>query len=150
MRRSGGLAEAVPVTVKFGTTLEQVDGLRQKLLEFVRAEKREYQSNILTEVREVDEVKSVKINVIFFYKSNWQNELLRLQRRNKFICALMGMFSLLLLNALPIMGTLTPIVSMQELCIEGPQQRDAGQSVEQPFYCTYSRSCNCSTSPKNP
>lgn len=48
MRRSGGLAEAVPVTVKFGTTLEQVDGLRQRLLEFVKAEKREYQSNILT------------------------------------------------------------------------------------------------------
>ena len=27
----------------------------------------------------------MKVNVIFFYKSNWQNELLRLQRRNKFI-----------------------------------------------------------------
>ena len=48
MRRSGGLAEAVPVTVKFGTSLEQVDALRQRLLEFVKAEKREYQSNILT------------------------------------------------------------------------------------------------------
>ena len=33
----------------------------------------------------MDEVKSVKMNVVFFYKSNWQNELLRLQRRNKFI-----------------------------------------------------------------
>lgn len=60
------------------------------------------------------EVKSVNINVIFFYKSNWQNELLRLQRRNKFICAMM--------------------VSMQELGIEGPQQRDAGQSAELPFH----------------
>ena len=28
MRRSGGLTEAVPVTIKFGTTLEQIDNLR--------------------------------------------------------------------------------------------------------------------------
>lgn len=31
------------------------------------------------------------------------------------------------------------IVLMQELGIEGPQQRDAGQSTELPFYCMYSR-----------
>lgn len=48
MRRSGGLAEAVPLTVKFGTTLDQIDDLRQRLLEFVKLEKREYQPNILT------------------------------------------------------------------------------------------------------
>lgn len=51
------------------------------------------------------------MNVVFFYKSNWQNELLRLQRRNKFICALM--------------------VFMQELGIEGPR---AGQKASYPFY----------------
>lgn len=114
MRRSGGLAEAVPVTVKFGTSLEQIDELRRRLLEFVKAEKREYQANILTEIRDVVEVQSVNLNVIFFYKSNWQNELLRLQRRNKFICAMM--------------------VSMQEIGIQGPQQRIAGQNQETPFY----------------
>ena len=113
-RRSGGLAEAIPVTVKFGTSLEQIDELRRRLLEFVKAEKREYQSNILTEVRDVVDVQSVNLNVIFFYKSNWQNELLRLQRRNKFICAMM--------------------VSMQEIGIEGPQQRLAGQHEDNPFY----------------
>lgn len=48
MRRSGGLAEAVPLTVKFGTTLDQIDDLRLRLLEFVQLEKREYQPNILT------------------------------------------------------------------------------------------------------
>lgn len=100
-RRSGGLAEAVPVTVKFGTTLEQIEGLRNRLLEFVTSENREYQKNILTELTTVYEAYSITLNVVFFYKSNWQNELLRLQRRNKFICALM--------------------VSMQELGIEGPR-----------------------------
>ncbi|KAF2682456.1 mechanosensitive ion channel-like protein family [Lentithecium fluviatile CBS 122367] len=113
-RRSGALAEAVPVVIKFGTTLDQIDQLRQRLLEFVRAEKREYQSNILTELREVSEVHSLTLNVVFFYKSNWQNELLRLQRRNKFICALM--------------------ISMQESGIEGPRMRFPGQKESFPVY----------------
>ncbi|KAF2467513.1 uncharacterized protein BDR25DRAFT_335916 [Lindgomyces ingoldianus] len=113
-RRSGGLAEAVPVTIKFGTTLDQIDQLRQRLLEFVKSEKREYQGNILTELREVFEAHSLTLNVVFFYKSNWQNELLRLQRRNKFICAMM--------------------VSMQELGIEGPRMRYPGQKESFPVY----------------
>ena len=114
MRRSGGLAEAVNMTVKFGTTLDQIEELRNRLLEFVKAEKREYQGNILTEIRDIVEAHSINLNIVFFYKSNWQNELLRLQRRNKFICALM--------------------VSMQEIGIEGPRMRLPGQSEEVPFY----------------
>ena len=114
MRRSGGLAEAVPLTVKFGTTLDQIDELRSRLLEYVKAEKREYQPNILTEIRDVVEAYSVNLNVIFFYKSNWQNELLRLQRRNKFICAMM--------------------LSMQEIGIEGPRRRIPGAKEDNPFY----------------
>ncbi|KAI4177969.1 MAG: hypothetical protein LQ343_000053 [Gyalolechia ehrenbergii] len=117
MRRSGGLAEAVPLTVKFGTTLDQIDDLRQRLLEFVKSEKREYQPNILTEIREVVEAHSVNLNVVFFYKSNWQNELLRLQRRNKFICAMM--------------------ISMQEVGIEGPLKRLPGQKEDAPYYVQY-------------
>lgn len=114
MRRSGGLAEAVPLTVKFGTTLDQIDELRSRLLEYVKAEKREYQPNILTEIRDIVEAYSVNLNVVFFYKSNWQNELLRLQRRNKFVCAMM--------------------ISMQEVGIEGPRRRIPGTNEDTPFY----------------
>jgi hypothetical protein len=114
MRRSGGLAEAVPIVIRFGTTLDQIEGLRNSLLEFVRAEKREYQGNILTELRDVTEAYSLTLNIVFFYKSNWQNELLRLQRRNKFICALM--------------------VSMQELGIEGPRRNNAGWRSDVPYF----------------
>ena len=113
-RRSGGLAEAVPIVIKFGTTLNQIDGLRQKLLDFVLAEKREYQGKILTELRSVDEVHSMTLNIVFFYKSNWQNEGLRLARRNKFISALM--------------------VCMQEMNIEGPRMRYPGQKQSFPMY----------------
>jgi len=113
-RRSGALAEAVPIIIKFGTTLEQIERLRQMLLEFVTSEKREYQTNILTELRAVQEVHWLEMNVVFFYKSNWQNELLRLQRRNKFICAL--------------------TMSIQECGIEGPRMRYPGQKESFPVY----------------
>jgi small-conductance mechanosensitive channel len=117
MRRSGGLAEAVPIVIRFGTTLEQIESLRNTLLEFVREEKREYQNNILTELREVTEAYSLTLNVVFFYKSNWQNELLRLQRRNKFICALM--------------------MAMQQHGIEGPYRNQAGYTLDRPMYLNY-------------
>ncbi|KIX98961.1 uncharacterized protein Z520_05422 [Fonsecaea multimorphosa CBS 102226] len=114
MRRSGGLAEAVPIVIRFGTTLEQIEALRNSLLEFVKSEKREYQGNILTELRDVTEAYSLTLNVVFFYKSNWQNELLRLQRRNKFICALM--------------------VAMQDIGIEGPRRNNAGWRPDVPYF----------------
>lgn len=113
-RRSGALAEAVPIIIKFGTTLDQIDRLRQFLLDFVTSEKREYQTNILTELRAMQEVHWLEMNIVFFYKSNWQNELLRLQRRNKFICAL--------------------TVAIQECGIEGPRMRYPGQKESFPVY----------------
>lgn len=114
MRRSGGLAEAVPIVIRFGTTIDQIDALRQSLTEFVISEKREYQGKILTELREVTEAYSLTLNVVFFYKSNWQNELLRLQRRNKFICAMM--------------------VAMQNIGIEGPRRNNAGWRNDIPMF----------------
>lgn len=116
-RRSGALAEAVPIIIKYGTTIDQLDGLRQRLLEFVRSEKRDFQSNILTELRAVTENFSVTLNVVFFYKSNWQNEGLRLQRRNKFICMLM--------------------IALQEIGIEGPRMNLQGANVDYPVHVNY-------------
>ncbi|KAK2748771.1 hypothetical protein FQN57_000352 [Myotisia sp. PD_48] len=116
-RRSGGLAEAVPIIIKFGTTLEQIDTLRQRLLAFVTSEKREYQTNVLTELRAVTENYSITLNVVFFYKSNWQNELLRLQRRNKFICNLM--------------------ICLQDIGIEGPRMNLLGYKQGLPHHIMY-------------
>ncbi|KAM5471100.1 hypothetical protein MauCBS54593_003438 [Microsporum audouinii] len=116
-RRSGGLAEAVPVIIKFGTTLEQIDALRQRLLDFVTSEKREFQTQVLTELKEVTENYSITLNVVFFYKSNWQNELLRLQRRNKFICNLM--------------------ICLQELNIEGPRMNLVGYRSDHPAHIAH-------------
>ncbi|KAJ5261482.1 hypothetical protein N7505_008349 [Penicillium chrysogenum] len=116
-RRSGALAEAVPIIIKYGTTIDQLDSLRQRLLEFVRSEKRDFQNNILTEMRAVTENFSLTLNIVFFYKSNWQNEGLRLQRRNKFICMLM--------------------IALQEIGIEGPRMNLQGAKFDIPFHVNY-------------
>ncbi|KAM0143035.1 hypothetical protein ACHAQE_003262 [Botrytis cinerea] len=113
-RRSGGLAEAVPITVKFGTSIEQLEQLREELVKFVKSEKREYQGKIITEVTTIYENYSITFNVVFFYKSSWQNELLRLQRRNKFIIAM--------------------ICAMEDIGIQGPRQRLAGFTQENPVF----------------
>lgn len=129
-RRSGALAEAVPIIIKYGTTIDQIDGLRQRLLEFVRSEKRDFQSNILTELRAVTENFSLTLNVIFFYKSNWQNEGLRLQRRNKFICMMM--------------------IALQEIGIEGPRMNLQGAKVDIPFHVAYGSHPVTAPSPSRP
>ncbi|CAZ85064.1 unnamed protein product [Tuber melanosporum] len=115
MRRSGALAEAIPIVCKFGTSLEQIEELQERLLAFVKFENREYQGKVITELsRDVPDMHSVKLNVVFFYKSNWQNELVRLQRRNKFMCALM--------------------VSAADLGIESPNMRWPGQKQTSPVF----------------
>ncbi|KAI9722585.1 MAG: hypothetical protein M1812_001516 [Candelaria pacifica] len=114
MRRSGAVAEAVPMTFAFGTTISQIEQLGRRLTDFVVSEKREYGKRVITGLREVEQVQSIVVNVIFFYKSNLQNELLRLQRRNKFICVMM--------------------VIIQELDIEGPQARLRGAKEGRPFF----------------
>lgn len=108
------ILQAIPVVCKFGTSLEQIEELRSRLLSFVESEKREYQPKIITELRDIPDMHSVKLNVIFFYKSNWQNELVRLQRRNKLMCALM--------------------VSVAEVGIESPNMRWPGQKSTQPVW----------------
>ncbi|KAI5796551.1 Mechanosensitive ion channel-domain-containing protein [Geopyxis carbonaria] len=114
MRRSGALAEGIPIVCKFGTTIDQIEDLRARMLDFVKSEKREYQGKIITELRDIPDMHAVNINVVFFYKSNWQNELVRLQRRNKFMCALM--------------------CNVAELGIESPNMRWPGQKASAPVF----------------
>jgi small-conductance mechanosensitive channel len=116
-RRTGALAEALPIVIKYGTTVDQMERLRHRLVEFVRSERRDFQRMILHELREVTENLSLTLNVVFFYKSNWQNEGLRLQRRNKFLCMLM--------------------IALQEVGIEGPRMNLQGYNVNTPFHVAY-------------
>lgn len=84
------------------------------MLDFVLENKRDYLPRIISEVRTIDEVYSVTLNVIFFHKSNFQNELLRLQRHNKFAEHLMA--------------------QMAALGIEGPRKHQPGGAQDFPFF----------------
>lgn len=113
-RRSSGLADPIELVLRFGTPSSVVEELKARMLDFVLENKRDYQPRIISEVRTIDEVYSVTLNVIFFHKSNFQNELLRLQRHNKFAAELMH--------------------QMTVLGIEGPRKAQPGGAKDYPFY----------------
>lgn len=113
-RRSSGIADPIELKLRFGTPAELVEELKARMMDFVQEHKRDYQPQIISEVRTIDEVYSVTLNVIFFHKSNYQNELVRLQRHNKFATELMH--------------------QMKELGIEGPRRAQPGGDKDFPFY----------------
>lgn len=116
-RRSSGIADPIELKMRFGTSGELIEELKGRMLDFVLENKRDYNPQILTEMRTVDEVYSVTMNIIFFHKSSYQNELLRLQRHNKFAMELMRV--------------------MHELGIEGPRKMEPGGAKGFPFYLAY-------------
>ncbi len=100
--------------MRFGTAAAVIDELKARMLDFVMENKRDYAPRIITELRTIEEVWAVTINFIFFHKTNYQNELLRLQRHNKFATELMR--------------------QMADLGIEGPRKMQPGGTRDFPFY----------------
>lgn len=88
-RRSQGLADPINLKLRFGTSEAQIEELKARMLQFCLQNKRDYAPRIISEVQTIDEVSSITMNIIFFHKSNYQNELLRLTRHNRFACELM-------------------------------------------------------------
>lgn len=115
-RRSTGLADPVELKLRFGTSNELIEELKARMLGFVLANKRDYAPKILTEVKTIDELYSITMNFIFFHKSSYQNELLRLQRHDRFAVELMRV--------------------IKELGIEGPRRQQPGASKDWPFHLT--------------
>ncbi|KAH7114614.1 Mechanosensitive ion channel-domain-containing protein [Dactylonectria macrodidyma] len=115
-RRSNGLADPIQLKMRFGTPAHMIDELKARMLDFCLANKRDYQPRIISEMRTLDEVRSCTMNIIFFHKSNFQNELLRLNRHNKFCTELM--------------------TQMVDIGIQAPYRVDPGGSREHPMYWT--------------
>ncbi|CAM1508059.1 Fc.00g049070.m01.CDS01 [Cosmosporella sp. VM-42] len=98
-RRSNGLADVIELKMRFGTSGEMIEELKARMLDFCLANKRDYQPRIITEMCKLEEVRSCQMNLIFFHKSNFQNELLRLTRHNKFVTELMKQMTLIGIQA---------------------------------------------------
>ncbi|KAF4470524.1 Mechanosensitive ion channel family [Fusarium albosuccineum] len=113
-RRSNGLADVVSLVMRFGTPQYMIDELKERMNGFCLENKRDYQPRIITEMRTLDEVRSCSMNLIFFHKSNFQNELLRLNRHNKFVTELM--------------------TQMVNIGIQSPFRNEPGGSRDYPMY----------------
>lgn len=113
-RRSNGLSDSIPLEMRFGTPAHLIEDLKARMLDFVKNNKRDYQPSIITEMTGFKEVRSCTMNLVFFHKSSFQNELLRLNRHNKFVTELM--------------------YQMVQVGIEAPLRVDPGGSREHPMY----------------
>lgn len=113
-RRSNGLADPVPLTMRFGTPLWMIEELKSRMREFCLANKRDYGKLILTEMVKLDEVRSCTMNIIFFHKTSFQNELVRLTRHNRFVTELMH--------------------QMTQIGIQSPYRVEPGGSRDNPMY----------------
>ncbi|CAA9966581.1 MscS Small-conductance mechanosensitive channel [Pyrenophora teres f. maculata] len=99
--RSKAMREQVSVFCDFGTSFEDINLLKQEMLNFVRdpINSREFHPDIDVEVFSIAEMNKLELHVEIRHKSNWSNESLRASRRSKFMCALV-----LALRKVPING----------------------------------------------
>jgi len=115
-RRSNGLADPIPLKIRFGTPNWMVEELKARMIEFCIANKRDFQPTILTELSAIEDVRSATLTIVFIHKSNFQNELLRLARLHKFMTELMA--------------------QMAAVGIQSPYRIEPGGSKEHPLHWT--------------
>jgi len=88
IRRSKEMSEVFTFDVAYTTSFHDLERLRETMLEFLESEKRDYQPVFNLTVKDIPEQTMMTLTVNITYKSNWQQDTLRVKRRNKWICAL--------------------------------------------------------------
>ena len=89
--RSEAMKEQLDIKVSKETSQEDIEKLRAAIQAFVSEEtnKRDYQSDVSIDISSIGDFKDLTLKVEIKHKSNWANENLRSQRRNKFMIALL-------------------------------------------------------------
>lgn len=93
------MQEQLVIPVNFDTTAEDIQKLNAELLIFVKDNSRDFQPEIDVEVVGINKLDQLDLRIHIKHRSNWSNEAVTLQRRNKFICALVQ-----ILRKVPIYG----------------------------------------------
>ncbi|PPR07380.1 hypothetical protein CVT26_013696 [Gymnopilus dilepis] len=88
IRRSPQMSETFTFDVSYGTSFQDLERLREKMLEFLKTERRDYQTNFDVRVVDFPGQTKMTLSADIKYKSNAQQAALKAQRRNKWICAL--------------------------------------------------------------
>lgn len=66
----------------------QIEALRVRMLEFLQQERRDFIPTIDITVQDFAAQGKLSLSAPINYKGNWQNGALKVQRRNKWVCAL--------------------------------------------------------------
>ncbi|KAF8210292.1 hypothetical protein K438DRAFT_1903862 [Mycena galopus ATCC 62051] len=82
------MSETFNFDVNYATSFEDVEKLRQKMLEFVTTERRDYQPVFDVVVVDFPDQAKMTLSASIPYKSNGQQGALKAKRRNKWLCAL--------------------------------------------------------------
>ncbi|OLL24586.1 putative MscS family protein [Neolecta irregularis DAH-3] len=88
IRRSSSMTESISLNVNFNTSFEDIERLKAEMLAFVKGNSRDFKTDFDITVSEIPALDTMAISVSIQHKSNWQNDSLKSQRRNKFMCAL--------------------------------------------------------------
>ncbi|KAJ9104747.1 hypothetical protein QFC19_003888 [Naganishia cerealis] len=88
VRRSGPISETITFEVDFGTDFKKLQELRDQMLIFLHTEKRDYSPVFDVVVDDFPAQGKLVLKADIKYRSNWQEGALKVQRRNKWICAL--------------------------------------------------------------
>ncbi|TID25003.1 putative serine threonine protein kinase protein [Venturia nashicola] len=88
--RSKFMREQISIFCHFDTSIEDIEALRQEMIDFVTDSKnsRDFQPDIDIEVVGIAEMNKMELRIECKHKSNWANETVRAARRSKFMCAL--------------------------------------------------------------
>lgn len=88
--RSKAMREQVSIFCDFGTSFEDINALKQEMLDFIRdgQNSRDFHPEFEVEVVDLAEMNKLELRCEIRHKSNWSNEALRSARRSKFMCAL--------------------------------------------------------------
>jgi small-conductance mechanosensitive channel len=99
--RSRAMNEQFSLTISAATSFEEIEALRNELIDFVSApeNKRDYKHDLEVDLVSVGDLSKLELKVNLGYKSNWSNETLRLTRRSKFMCAMLASLRKVQINA---------------------------------------------------
>ncbi|KAJ6262880.1 hypothetical protein Dda_1437 [Drechslerella dactyloides] len=97
--RSGPMREVVVFSINFDTSMRDITVLRSELIRFVDDNSRDFRNDTMTV--EINSIKldSLELKVEIRYKGNWADQPKRIERRNKFMSALVAA-----LRKIPIYG----------------------------------------------
>ncbi|KAK2463270.1 hypothetical protein APHAL10511_004925 [Amanita phalloides] len=88
IRRSKEMSEPFAFDVEYTTSFQELELLRAKMLDFLETEKRDFNAIFDLTIKDIPDQEMMTLTVNIMYRSNWQQDALRVKRRNKWLCAL--------------------------------------------------------------